>query len=90
MPVCGENPLKKYHISSEGEVSPCVYHSSGAITLKGYTGNKLETEKVSFEIASEDPSTNMATINMLNSESALKKRRRAITDYLRLIEKGLR
>lgn len=50
VPVCGENPLKNIYISSEGEVSPCVYlYPPVSSPFKRiYCGNNFKTEKASF------------------------------------------
>jgi len=50
VPVCEENPLKNLYISSEGEVSPCVYLYPPVPSpfKRIYCGNKFETEKASF------------------------------------------
>jgi MoaA/NifB/PqqE/SkfB family radical SAM enzyme len=50
VPVCEENPLKNIYISSEGEVSPCVYLSPPVPSpfKRVYCGNTCETEKASF------------------------------------------
>jgi len=50
VPVCGENPLKNIYISSEGEVSPCVYLYPPVPSpfKRIYCGNNFETEKAGF------------------------------------------
>jgi len=50
VPVCEENPLKNIYISSEGDVSPCVYlYPPIPSPIKRiYCGNQCETEKTSF------------------------------------------
>jgi len=50
VPVCEENPLKNIYISSEGDVSPCVYlfPPIPSPMKRIYCGNPCETEKTSF------------------------------------------
>ena len=56
VPVCEENPLKNIYISSEGEVSPCVYlYPPVPHLLKGYTAVIiLRQKKQVSEISSEN------------------------------------
>ena len=57
VPVCGENPLKNIYISSEGEVSPCVYLYPPVPSpfKRIYCGNNFETEKASFGNIFKEP-----------------------------------
>lgn len=50
VPVCEENPLKNIYISSEGDVSPCVYlfPPIPSPIKRIYCGNPCEAEKTSF------------------------------------------
>jgi MoaA/NifB/PqqE/SkfB family radical SAM enzyme len=57
VPVCEENPLRNLYISSEGEVSPCVYlHPPLPSPFKRiFCGKEYWIEKVSFGSIFRDP-----------------------------------
>lgn len=50
VPVCEENPLKNLYISTDGEVSPCVYLNPPVSSpfRKIFCGHEYQIEKLSF------------------------------------------